>query len=314
MTDLIGPKKPELTELPRIEDRVSFIYVEHAKINRQDGALTVMDSKGIVRIPAAIIGILLLGPGTDISHRAVELLGDTGTSIIWVGERGVRFYANGRPLAHSTKYLEKQAVLFSNRNTRLLVARKMYQMRFPGEDVMKLTMQQLRGREGARIRNLYRQEAKRYEIDWTKRDYDPNNYEDGSPVNKALSAANVALYGICHSVIVALGMSPGLGFVHTGHDKSFVYDIADLYKAEYTIPLAFKLASEVTEDEDIGRLARLRLRDKCVDGKLMKKIVRDLQYLMEINPEDDIKIETINLWDEKGKLVKYGVNYTEGDL
>lgn len=314
MTDLIGPKKPELTELPRIEDRVSFIYVEHAKINRQDGALTVMDSKGIVRIPAAIIGILLLGPGTDISHRAVELLGDTGTSIVWVGERGVRFYANGRPLAHSTKYLEKQAVLFSNRNTRLLVARKMYQMRFPGEDVMKLTMQQLRGREGARIRNLYRQEAKRYEIDWTKRDYDPNNYEDGSPVNKALSAANVALYGICHSVIVALGMSPGLGFVHTGHDKSFVYDIADLYKAEYTIPLAFKLASEVTEDEDIGRLARLRLRDKCVDGKLMKKIVRDLQYLMEINPEDDIKIETINLWDEKGKLVKYGVNYTEGDL
>lgn len=314
MTELIGPKKPELTELPRIEDRVSFIYVEHAKINRQDGALTVMDSKGIVRIPAAIIGILLLGPGTDISHRAVELLGDTGTSIIWVGERGVRFYANGRPLAHSTKYLEKQAVLFSNRNTRLLVARKMYQMRFTGEDVMKLTMQQLRGREGARIRNLYRQEAKRYEIDWTKRDYDPNNYEDGSPVNKALSAANVALYGICHSVIVALGMSPGLGFVHTGHDKSFVYDIADLYKAEYTIPLAFKLASEVTEDEDIGRLARLRLRDKCIDGKLMKKIVRDLQYLMEINPEDDIKIETINLWDEKGKLVKYGVNYTEGDL
>ena len=314
MTDLIGPKKPELTELPRIEDRVSFIYVEHAKINRQDGALTVMDSKGIVRIPAAIIGILLLGPGTDISHRAVELLGDTGTSIIWVGERGVRFYANGRPLAHSTKYLEKQAVLFSKRNTRLLVARKMYQMRFPGEDVMKLTMQQLRGREGARIRNIYRQEAKRYEIDWTKRDYDPNNYEDGSPVNKALSAANVALYGICHSVIVALGMSPGLGFVHTGHDKSFVYDIADLYKAEYTIPLAFKLASEVTEDEDIGRLARLRLRDKCVDGKLMKKIVRDLQYLMEINPEDDIKIETINLWDEKGKLVKYGVNYSEGDL
>lgn len=314
MTELIGPKKPELTELPRIEDRVSFIYVEHAKINRQDGALTIMDSKGIVRIPAAIIGILLLGPGTDISHRAVELLGDTGTSIIWVGERGVRLYANGRPLAHSTKYLEKQAVLFSNRNTRLLVARKMYQIRFPGEDVMKLTMQQLRGREGARIRNLYRQEAKRYEIDWTKRDYDPNNYEDGSPVNKALSAANVALYGICHSVIVALGMSPGLGFVHTGHDKSFVYDIADLYKAEYTIPLAFKLASEVTEDEDIGRLARLRLRDKCVDGKLMKKIVKDLQYLMEINPEDDIKIETINLWDEKGKLVKYGVNYTEGDL
>ncbi|WP_085875133.1 type I-E CRISPR-associated endonuclease Cas1e [Peptoniphilus vaginalis] len=314
MTEMTGPKKPELTELPRIEDRVSFIYLEHAKINRQDGALTVIDSRGIIRIPVAIIGTLLLGPGTEISHRAVELLGDTGTSIIWVGERGVRFYANGRPLAHSTKYLERQALLCSNRNTRLMVARKMYQIRFPGEDVMKLTMQQLRGREGARIRNLYRQEAKRYDVDWTKRDYDPNNFEGGTPVNKALSAANVALYGICHSVIVALGMAPGLGFVHTGHDKAFVYDVADLYKAEYTIPLAFQLASEVTEDEDIGRIARLELRNRCVDGKLMKKIVEDLQYLMEINPEEVIKTETINLWDDKGKLVKYGVNYTEGDL
>lgn len=313
MNEIVGGKKPELTELPRIEDRVSFIYLEHAKINRQDGALTVVDKRGIIKIPAAIIGILMLGPGTDISHRAVELLADTGTSIIWAGERGVRLYANGRPLAHSTKFLEKQAVLFSNRNTRLLVARKMYQMRFPDEDVMKLTMQQLRGREGARIRNLYRKEAKLHGVEWTKRDYDPDNYEEGTIVNKALSAANVALYGVCHSVIVALGMSPGLGFVHTGHDKSFVYDVADLYKAEYTIPLSFKIAEEASEDDDIGRIARQMLRDKCVDGKLMKKIVEDLQYLMEINPDDLVNLDTISLWDDKGKLVKYGVNYTEGD-
>lgn len=74
--------KIELQQLPQIRDRVTFIYVEHAKINRQDGAITVLDSRGTVRIPAAIIGVLFLGPGTDISHRAVELLGDTGTSMI----------------------------------------------------------------------------------------------------------------------------------------------------------------------------------------------------------------------------------------
>ena len=109
-----GTKKTSLRELPKISDRVSFIYVEHAKINRVDSAITVLDSNGTVRIPVAMIGVLLLGPGTDISHRAVELIGDAGTSMVWVGERGVRQYAHGRSLAHSTKFLERQAKLVSN--------------------------------------------------------------------------------------------------------------------------------------------------------------------------------------------------------
>ncbi len=89
-------KKVELNELPRIGDRVSFIYVEHAKIHRQDSSITVADQHGIVRVPVSMIGIFMLGPGTDISHRAMELLGDTGTSVLWTGERGVRQYAHGR--------------------------------------------------------------------------------------------------------------------------------------------------------------------------------------------------------------------------
>lgn len=102
-----GAKKTELNELPRMGDRVTFIYIEHAKINRQDSAITVLDNKGIVRIPASMVGVLLLGPGTDVSHRAIELIGDTGTSMLWVGERGVRHYAHGRALAHSSRLLEK---------------------------------------------------------------------------------------------------------------------------------------------------------------------------------------------------------------
>lgn len=107
MSRMAGAKKAKLPELPRIEDRVSFIYIEHAKVNRQDSAITVAESRGIIRIPAAMIGVLLLGPGTDISHRAVELLGDTGTAMIWVGERGVRQYAHGRSLARTTRFLVK---------------------------------------------------------------------------------------------------------------------------------------------------------------------------------------------------------------
>ena len=107
-------KKVELNELPRIGDRVSFIYVEHAKIHRQDSSITVADQHGIVRVPVSMIGIFMLGPGTDISHRAMELLGDTGTSVLWTGERGVRQYAHGRALSHSSRFLEKQANLVSN--------------------------------------------------------------------------------------------------------------------------------------------------------------------------------------------------------
>ena len=310
LNNQVGAKKPELTELPRIGDRVSFIYVEHSKINREDSAVTVSDYRGIIRIPAAMIGVLLLGPGTDISHRAVELIGDTGTSMVWIGERGVRYYAHGRALSNSSRYLIKQAELVSNQQKRLGVARRMYQMRFPDEDVGGLTMQQLRGKEGARVRKTYRYYSKIYGIPWSGREYNPDDFESGTDINKALSATNVCLYGLVQSVMVALGLSPGLGFVHTGHGLSFVYDIADLYKADYSIPISFRIASEHPGNNDIGGLARRAMRDAFVDGQLMAKIVKDLQYLFDTK-DLNIEIDIMNLWDDKDKLVKYGVNYYE---
>lgn len=311
MKKISGAKKTQLNELPRISDRVSFIYVEHSKINRIDSAITVSDYRGMVNIPCSIIGVLMLGPGTEISHRAMEILGDVGTTVIWVGERGVRYYANGRSLARSTKLLEKQAKLVSNTRTRLNVARKMYAMRFINEDVRKLTMQQLRGREGSRIRKIYRDQSKKYQVQWNGRDYKVDDFDASNDVNKALSSANVCLYGLCHSIIVALGMSPGLGFVHTGHDKSFVYDIADLYKADLTIPLAFELAAKEEKEDEISKLARLKLRDKLVDGKIMQQIVKDLQYLMDISEDEEISLDIIELWDDKNENAKYGISYRE---
>lgn len=189
----------------------------------------------------------------------------------------------------------------------------MYQMRFPGEDVSKLTMQQLRGREGARVRNVYRHHSKITGVKWDRRDYDPDDFEDSDLVNKALSAANVALYGVVHSVIVALGLSPGLGFVHTGHDLSFVYDIADLYKAQLTIPIAFEIAANIEETEDVGSITRRRVRDEMVDGKIMNQIVKDVQFILEVEAENEITTDSLNLWDDKNKLVKHGVSYKERD-
>lgn len=308
-----GAKKTELQELPKISDRVSFIYVEHCKINRADSAITVIDQKGIVKIPVAMIGVLMLGPGTEITHRAMEIIGDAGTSVIWVGERGIRNYAHGRALAHSTRLLEKQVKLISNVRTRVAVARKMYQLRFPNEDVDSLTMQQLRGREGSRIRTKYRELSKKYKVEWKGREFNPDNFDESNTINQALTAAHQCLYGIVHSIVVALGMSAGLGFIHTGHDLSFIYDVADLYKTEISIPLAFEIASEFTIKDDIAKITRLRLRDKISESKLAEKIVNDLQFLLDISDDERIILDTINLWDDKQELVKSGINYQEHD-
>lgn len=311
MAEIHGAKKAELNELLRIEDRVSFIYIEHARISREDSALVVYDQRGVIHIPVALVGVLLLGPGTDISHRAVELIGDAGTSVVWTGEQGVRQYAHGRALTHSSRFLEKQARLVSNNRSRLDVARRMYQLRFPNEDVSKNTMQQLRGKEGARIRKLYASLSKEYDVEWNGRKYDVNDFESGSVVNQALSVGNVALYGLVYSVIAAMGISPGLGFVHTGHDLSFVYDVADLYKGEISIPIAFQIASLATSSDDVERMTRLKVRDAFVETKLIQRVVKDLQYLLDIEPPEQIEADLINLWDDKDRLVAHGVSYRE---
>lgn len=313
MEKFIGIDKPELQELPQIKERLSFLYIERCLVNRQDSAITVTDERGTVYVPAATIGVILMGPGTNVSHRAMELIGDAGVSVIWVGERGVRYYAHGRPLTHSSRLLMAQAALVSNTRTRLAVARLMYQMRFPEEVVSSMTMQQLRGREGARIRAVYRQASKKTGVPWNGREYNPNDYFDSDPVNMALSAAHACLYGVAHSVIVALGCSPGLGFVHTGHERSFVYDIADLYKTEITIPIAFEIAA--LQPLDIGSSTRRAVRDAISDGKIMERVVQDIRYLLLSHNEiagdanDDYITDTLHLWDEKNGLVKNAVSY-----
>ena len=201
MGDMPGMERPTLQALPRIEDRLTFLYLEHCQINREDSAILVRDERGTTRIPAAAITVLLLGPGTAVTHRAIELIGDVGVGIVWVGEHGVRFYASGRPLTHRSQLLIKQAELVSNQRKHLSVVRKMYQLRFPGEDVSDLTTQQLRGREGSRVRKAYRTAAKEWNIPWNGRNFDPNNFEGGDAVNQALSAGHACLYGLAHAVM-----------------------------------------------------------------------------------------------------------------
>ena len=110
MDKLPGMIRPELQALPQIKDRMTFLYFEHCKLNRQDSAITVTDDQGVVHVPAASISVLLLGPGTMVTHRAMELIGDAGVSGVWVGEHGVRYYAGGRPIKENTWLLSEKCI------------------------------------------------------------------------------------------------------------------------------------------------------------------------------------------------------------
>ena len=184
----------------------------------------------------------------------------------------------------------------------------MYQLRFPGEDISHLTLPQLRGREGARVRSAYRRAAEEWGIDWNGRMYDPENFAEGDAVNQALSAGHACLYGLAHAVIVALGCSAGLGFVHIGHENSFVYDIADLYKAETTIPIAFETAAQ--QPDDLPAMVRRRLRDTFLQQHILERMVRDIKWLLSGSEENSPQGEdTVLLWNNQREALRNGVSY-----
>ncbi|OFK61921.1 type I-E CRISPR-associated endonuclease Cas1e [Corynebacterium sp. HMSC078A10] len=294
--------------LARVGDRISFLYAERCVVNRDGNSLTIMDQRGIAHLPATQIAALLLGPGTKITYAAMALLGDAGVSTVWVGERGVRYYAHGRPPAKSSRMAEIQAEVVTHQRKRLNCARRMYAMRFPGEDVSGLTMAQLRGREGARMKKVYEAESKRTGVYWNRRSYDPNDFESSDSINQALTAASAALYGVAHAVITALGFVPALGVVHTGTDRAFVYDIADLYKVEISIPAAFDTVAAAKGKPTVE--VRRHIRDYVVSHRLMPRMVKDLKSLFDIPDDELVSDVELMLWSEL-EVIASGVNWAE---
>ena len=270
----------DLHELPRVTDSLSYIYIEHAKI-RQDGhSIAIYNQDGITPVPCATLNMIMLGPGTNITHTAVKNLVENDCLILWCGEEGVRFYAQGLGRTRSAKNIIYQSILSSIPKFRLLVAKKMYIMRFKETIPIEITIRQLRGKEGARMRKVYIDNSNRTGVEWKGRSYKRDSWFDTDPINRAISSANSCLYGICHAAIVAMGYNPSLGFIHTGKQLSFVYDIADLYKSEITIPLSFDIVKE--SSKDISRRVRLAGREYFHEKKLLKRLVKDIKIVLDI--------------------------------
>lgn len=220
-----------LRSLIKFRDSLSFIYLEHAVIEREDRSVAAFTAEGRISIPAAGLGCLLLGPGTRVTHAAIGALADCGCGVVWVGEGACRFYASGTGKARSSANFERQVAAWADPARRMATVRTLYGMRFPEGLRPSLTLQQIRGKEGARVRDAYQAASRLYGVPWDGRSYVADNWSSATPINRALSTLNSALYGLCHAAIVAAGFSPALGFIHVGKQLSFVFDLADLYKA-----------------------------------------------------------------------------------
>jgi len=275
----------DLHDLPKLRDSLSFLYLEHGVIERSRNAIEFFDAEGgRTLVPVAALTTLMLGPGTSITHEAVKTLADNGCLTLWCGEHGVRFYAQGMGETRKAYHLIKQAEKVSDPVQRREVIMRMYRFRFDEDIAGNLTIEQIRGLEGARVRKAYAEAAKACGIKWEGRKYNRNNWSASDPVNRALSAANACLNGLCHAAIVSGGYSPGLGFIHTGKLLSFVYDIADLYKTDVTVPLAFRLAVE--SPYNVESRTRRACRDAFHAYKILDNILSDIDRLLGITPEE----------------------------
>lgn len=274
MVDLLPPLRP----IP-IKERLSILYIEYGRLDVLDGAFVVVDKNGVrTHVPVGGVACLMLEPGTRVSHAACALAARVGTLLVWIGEAGVRLYSAGQPGGARADRLLYQAKLALDDDLRLKVVRKMYALRFGEEPPQRRSVDQLRGIEGARVREMYKRLAKKYGVEWRARNYDPAEWDVSDLPNRCLSAATASLYGVTEAAVLAAGYAPAVGFIHTGKPLSFVYDVADVYKFETVVPAAFKIAAKAPANAE--RQVRLACRDIFRETRLLERIIPGIEDML----------------------------------
>ncbi len=284
MDNLYLPLKPLM-----MKDRISMIFLQYGQIDVVDGAFVLIQEGGVrTQIPVGSVACILLEPGTRVSHSAVKLAAEVGTLLVWVGEAGVRLYSSGQPGGARSDRLLYQARLALDKELRLKVVRKMYELRFGEPAPAKRSVEQLRGIEGARVRKNYQLLAKRHGVVWQRRNYDPDHWDASDLPNRCLSASTSCLYGITEAAVLAAGYAPAIGFIHWGKPLSFVYDIADIFKFETVVPIAFQIAAKKPKEPD--RAVRIACRETFREQKTLSKIIPVIE---EVLAAGDIQLPII---------------------
>lgn len=305
-------RQPNRRETPQVRHRATYLYVQRARVEQEHRAVKLVTPEGTFSVPSASLTLLLLGPGTSITQAAVRNLAATGCGLAWTQGDHARTFATIVDPNRSSRRCLWQAKAVSDDSRRLAVVRRMYMERFEELPGRNLTLQQIRGLEGVRVRETYAALSRETGVPWRGRRYDRGNWEGADSVNRALSAANSALYAILHAALVQLGWSPALGFIHTGTMASFVYDVADLYKTRTSIPAAFACAAQ--EPSELEPAARENLRELLATERTLSKLADDLDRVLGYrrgNEEDEGEEGAQGLWQPQGEGLPAGRNYAD---
>ncbi|AEI37906.1 MAG: type I-E CRISPR-associated endonuclease Cas1e [Zymomonas mobilis subsp. pomaceae] len=268
-----------------LKERSAIIFLEYGQLDVIDNAIVLVDQAGVrVQIPVGGLACLMLQPGTRISHAAVALCAKVGCLLVWVGEAGVRLYASGQPGGARADKLLFQARNALDETARLNIVREMYRWRFDDDPPARRSVDQLRGMEGVRVREIYKHLAQKYGVSWQARRYDQKDWDKADIPNRCLSSATACLYGLCEAAILAAGYAPAIGFLHRGKPQSFVYDIADLYKFETVVPAAFSTAAKIAKGLAPAlapeRQVRIACRDMFRKQGILEKVIPDIEKIL----------------------------------
>jgi len=274
-------ERPPLETLTPSKDRWTPVYLEHGRLEVDDSSVKWIGADHtIIRLPVATLSAVLLGPGTVVTHAAIKACSESNTPICWVGAEGLKFYSFGTTPTHDNERALHHAMVHADKGKRLEVARRMFAMRFGDEEqIADKSVKELMGMEGKRIKALYSELGSKYGITWRARKYDPGNWGLADGINRAISAANAALYALVTGTVCSMGYLPQLGFIHSAGTMPFVFDIADLYKPETTLPAAFSTLA-VKPDADEHQVIS-RLKSLIEERRIMQKMPMDIGRLLD---------------------------------
>lgn len=276
-------ERPPLETLAPAKDRWTPIYLEHGRLEVDDASVKWISSEGFVApLPIATISALIMGPGTTLTHAAIKTCAQSNCPIVWMGEEGMRFYAHGITPNHTNSKARIHAAAWASTRQRSEIARRMFLNRFPDANVQGISIKQLRGMEGKRVRQTYSELGEKYGVSWKGRDYKVSNWNLADNINRALSAANGSFYALTAAVCCSMGFIPQLGFIHQSGTLPFIYDVADLYKKETSWAAAFEAIS--IDPGDQGDLVRKILKRNIEQGRILTQMPKDLNALFEELP------------------------------
>jgi len=269
------------------------MWLERGRLAVEDGNLVFTTAgsprleSGAYDIPFQKVTCLLMGPGSVVSHDALRLLARHATGLLAVGAGGVRLYAEFMPeRPDRSKLARRQVELWSDEEERTNVARRMYTIRL-GEVLPQRDMNALRGVEGRRIKEVYQRLADEYGVEWQGRRYDKDNPEDNDLVNKAINHAATAGYAAARVAVSAVGAIPQLGFIHESSGRAFALDIADLFRADVTLPTAFRAAKRCHDHDrpDIERVTRKLMGEALRDDDVVPEMIDHIKELLDVDDD-----------------------------